>query len=189
MGWVWRDDETESGEIGVDAKSKGAGGDDVCSTRKVVRSRCSTEEVEPGKFVRKCEKSEELLKECLGKPAELLESNKEYTEDDVTDLVTKGSFPMGKFESGPFGLPGLRSDIEGIEHHFLGGVNRFFEAAEEMRNSIFDIFGEFHDRSSSSSPSTKRGIPIEVHPRVEDSANSRARESGDVDLSGLAKDV
>jgi len=57
MGWVWSDDDNNSS----------SGSDERCSTRKVVKSQCKTEEVEPGKFVRKCEKIEELLKTCAGR--------------------------------------------------------------------------------------------------------------------------
>ncbi|RXH68872.1 hypothetical protein DVH24_031205 [Malus domestica] len=35
--------------------------------RKVVKTQCKTEEVEPGKFVRKCEKTEQLLRDCTGR--------------------------------------------------------------------------------------------------------------------------
>ncbi|XP_002524090.2 fra a 1-associated protein [Ricinus communis] len=200
MGWVWRDDdekeEFSSSSIGGDIseyKNKNnnpnysSPSDKVCSTRKVVKSQCKTEEVEPGKFVRKCEKSEEILRECLGEPVEVLKSNKEYTEDDVTDLVAKGSSTLGKFDNSPFDFPGLRSDIEGLERHFLGGIGRLFEAAEQMRSSIFYTFGELYKENSSPSPS--RGIPIEDYSRREASPKARETESGNVDLSGLAKDV
>ena len=70
MGWVWRDDEPESqtrGEISRLENPNPRSDGDQCSTRKVVRSQCRTEEVEPGKFVRKCEKTEELLRDCVGR--------------------------------------------------------------------------------------------------------------------------
>lgn len=117
----------------------------------------------------------------------MLKSNKEYTEEDITDQVVNGSVRLGKFEGGPFSFPGLRSDIEDIERHFFGGFNRLFEAAEDMKNSFFDVFGEFHSGNSSSS--IKRGIPIEDHPHIEASSKPKESNSGDVDLSGLARDV
>lgn len=79
MGWVWRDDEPEDernwnpsspgGDISEYRKNPNyySSSGEVCSTRKVVRSQCKTEEVEAGKFVRKCEKTEEILRDCLGK--------------------------------------------------------------------------------------------------------------------------
>lgn len=68
MGWVWKDDDEEkkSGEVNEFVTGTGDSGD-RCSTRKIVRSNCRTEEVEPGKFVRKCEKTEQLLRDCAGR--------------------------------------------------------------------------------------------------------------------------
>ncbi|KAK9986513.1 hypothetical protein SO802_031464 [Lithocarpus litseifolius] len=198
MGWVWKDDEPDesNSSAGDVSDSRNPRSGDRCSTRKVVKSQCRTEEVEPGKFIRKCEKTEELLRECVGKPVEVVQSNKEYTEDDVTDEVRKGSLSFGSSEHGALDFPGLRSDIEAIERSFLGGLNSLFEAAEEIKNGFFGAFGGpslFDGEPSSSppmrrgkpssSPSMRRGIPIE------DKAFPTETESGNVDISGLAKDV
>ncbi|KAL5739855.1 hypothetical protein ACOSP7_028750 [Xanthoceras sorbifolium] len=204
MGWVWRDDDADdfnNSTAGDVTRFENPNSSDRCSTRKVVTSQCKTEEVEPGKFIRKCEKTEQIFRDCVGKPVEVLKSNTEYTEDDVTDQMVKGSYPSQSSDV-PFNFPGLRGDIESIERHFLGGINRFFEAAEEMRNSIFDAFG--HDGKSSSwpsmrqgvpiegegqsssSPSMRQGVPIEGKPRME--ASPKAEGSG-IDFSGLVKDV
>jgi len=51
MGWVWRDDKEDEFDSLAGSVSSG----DQCSVRKVVKSQCRTEEVEPGKFIRKCE--------------------------------------------------------------------------------------------------------------------------------------
>lgn len=73
MGWVWRDDgdDADSPITGEAARYGSSGGSagpgDRCSTRKVVKSRCRTEEVEPRKFVRKCERTEEILRDCVGR--------------------------------------------------------------------------------------------------------------------------
>ena len=125
-----------------------------------------------------------------------MQSNKEYTEDDVTDEVLKGSLSFGSSEHGALDFPGLRSDIEAIERSFLGGLNSFFQAAEEMKNGFFGAFGgpslfdgepssspPMRQGKPSSSPSMRRGIPIE------DKAFPTETESGNVDISGLAKDV
>ncbi|XVE96247.1 hypothetical protein REPUB_Repub02eG0205000 [Reevesia pubescens] len=180
MGWVWKDDPSDS-------VASTAGDGNRCSTRKVVRSQCKTEEVEPGKFVRKCEKTEELLRECIGRPVEVLQSTKEYTEDDVTEQVLKGNSLSGSQVEASFDFPGLRSDVEELERRLFGGVNRFFDVAEEMKNSFFDAFGNFYGKGSSSPPSIRRGIPIEGLPQKE--ASPKPDESGHIDLSGLAKDV
>ncbi|KAK9079238.1 hypothetical protein SSX86_000908 [Deinandra increscens subsp. villosa] len=204
MGWLWNDDDDDdrnSGEInefqGLNPRS-----DARCSTRKMISSKCRTEEVEPGKFIKKCEKTEQLLKDCVGRPSEVVQSNKEYTEEDVTEQITKGSLPMQSSERTPFDFPGLRSDIESIERDFFGNMDRFFEAAEDMTKGLFGIFGSPHlydgDSKStfrpprfydgeSKSKSSQRSVPIEpsspsevVKPEIPD---------GHFDLSGLARDV
>ncbi|GLT31589.1 hypothetical protein SLA2020_517110 [Shorea laevis] len=184
MGWVWIDEPGD--DAGAAAESTARDGE-RCSTRTMVRSQCKTEEVEPGKFVRKCEKTEEILRDFIGRPTEVLKSNTEYTEEDVTEEMVKGRFPSESHGEGPFTFPGLHSDIESIERHFFGGINSLFEAAEEMRKSIFDAFGEPHNREWASSPSFRRGVPIESHPEIE--ASPKPEEPGNIDLAGLAKDV
>ena len=73
MGWVWRDDTDDSDSFAAAAdadkfnNSTSPSSSDWCSTRNVVRSHCKTEEVEPGKFVRKCERTEEILRDCIGR--------------------------------------------------------------------------------------------------------------------------
>ncbi|XP_065847190.1 fra a 1-associated protein-like [Euphorbia lathyris] len=158
MGWVWKDDFNSSLPSGDLSSSSGG---KACSTRTVVKSQCRTEEVEPGKFIRKCEKTE-----------------------DVTDLVGKGFSRSSELHESPFNFPGLRNDVEGIERHFLGRINRFFEAAEHMRNSLFDSLDELYKDSPSSSPSMKRGIP-----KKESFQEPSKPDSGNIDLYGLAKDI
>ncbi|VVB02263.1 unnamed protein product [Arabis nemorensis] len=191
MGWVWRDDSPASG-TGNDITDQPLGGDSAadgnCSTTTVVRSKCKTEEVEPGKFVRKCDKTEEILRHCLGKPSEVVQSTTEHTEEDVTDQMTNRSALPNQFEENPLNFPGLRNDVDAIERHFLSGMKSFFEAAEEMRSSLFDIMGDHH------STSTRRGIPIEDRRKLEEHRNDENSprppySSGEIDLSGLAKDV
>ncbi|XP_004494268.1 fra a 1-associated protein [Cicer arietinum] len=189
MGWVWSDDDSQL--------NTSSGSDERYSTRKIVKSQCRTEEVEPGKFVKKCEKTEELLRTCTGKPVEVLQSNKEYTEEDITDEVLRGrSTTFGSSNSssdhGVFDFPGLRSDIEVMERNLFGGLGRFFEAAEEMKNGFFDVIAKsppiFDVESSSSSP-MRRGIPIEEYGRQETHPRSKDMESTDTDFTALAKDV
>jgi hypothetical protein len=73
MGWRWHDDDGDSdsdsgrGLGGVPDLAGGGGEGAQCATRRVVQSRCHTEEVEPGRFVRKCEKTEQLLRDCVGR--------------------------------------------------------------------------------------------------------------------------
>ncbi|KAL1211158.1 Fra a 1-associated protein [Cardamine amara subsp. amara] len=190
MGWVWVNDSSTSEAVNDDTNQPlGDSAADVNrSTTTVVRSQCKTEEVEPGKFIRKCDKTEEILRHCIGKPSEIIQSNTEYTEEDVTDqMVRRSALPNQFEEKNPLNFPGLRSDVDAIERHFLSGMKSFFEAAEEMTSSLFDIMGDHQS-------STRRGIPIEDHPKIEEyrndeSATRRPYSSGEIDLSGLAKDV
>ncbi|CAK9152973.1 unnamed protein product [Ilex paraguariensis] len=194
MGWVWKGDESSEnspyGDISEFSDKSNPMSGDRCATRKVVKSQCRTEEVEPGKFVRKCEKTEEIFKDFLGRPSAVVQSNKEYTEEDVTNQMMKGSFSMDSSELGPFEFPGLRKDIEAIERSFLGGLSHFFEAAEEMKNGFFSVFGApyLDDGGPSSSSGNRRGIPIEGHPPKEVSPKVK-NPNGDIDLCGLARDV
>ncbi|KAF6169962.1 hypothetical protein GIB67_034354 [Kingdonia uniflora] len=73
MGWVWKDDG-EGSRFDLENRNPKfdvvIGNDDdgsSCTRRRIVRSNCKTEEIEPGRFIRKCEKTEEILKECIGK--------------------------------------------------------------------------------------------------------------------------
>lgn len=102
-------------------------------------------------------------------------------------MVGRSALPNPFEEKNPLNFPGLRSDVDAIERHFLSGMKGFFEAAEEMRSSLFDIMGDHHS-------GTRRGIPIENHPKVEDHRNDekaprQQHSSGEIDLSALAKDV
>ncbi|KAM1306255.1 hypothetical protein ACFX2H_008667 [Malus domestica] len=191
MGWVWRDDEegdSNSSAIDINPRSDG----ERCSTRKVVKTQCKTEEVEPGKFMRKCEKTEQFLRDCAGRPVEVVQSNKECTEDDVTDEMLKRSVTFGSSQHGAFDFPGLRSDIEDIERNFMGGLNRFFEAAEELKSGFFSAFGTphiFDEGPSCPLPSRMREVPIEGHRQQEAFPKASDGDSGQVDLSGLVRDV
>ncbi|XP_057468140.1 fra a 1-associated protein-like [Actinidia eriantha] len=124
-------------------------------------------------------------------PSEVVQFNKEYTEEDVSDQMKKGSFPLELSNLAPFDFFGLRSDIEAIERGLFGCLGRFFEAAEEMKNGFFSVFGSpnFYDGDSSSSSSPRRGIPIESHPPKKLSPKLNNSESEHVDLSGLSRDV
>ncbi|KAG6640708.1 hypothetical protein I3843_09G023400 [Carya illinoinensis] len=187
MGWVWKDDEPDE----LDSFAAGVIPGGNCSIRKAVKLKCRTEEVEPGKFIRKCEKTEQLLRDCIGKPVEVVASNKEYTEDDVTAKVRKGPGSSEMSEHEAYDFPGLRSDLEALTHSFLNGINRFFEEAEEMKNGFFNVFGapRVFDGESSSPPSTRRGMPGEGHSRKDSFPKTTEPDSGHFDLSGLAKDV
>ncbi|KAJ9554846.1 hypothetical protein OSB04_009460 [Centaurea solstitialis] len=202
MGWVWKDDDDDdrnAGEIATGFEDLNPKSEARCSTRKMISSQCRTEEVEPGKFIKKCEKTEQLFRDCVGRPSEVVQSNKEYTEEDVTEQMKKGM--QSSSEVVPFDFPGLRSDIEAIERNLFGNMNRFFEAAEDMTNGFFGIFGspQLYDGDSKSafgSPphlydgdsksSSKRRVPIEASRSKSVEEENR---DGHVDITGLARDV
>ncbi|XP_073154874.1 fra a 1-associated protein [Henckelia pumila] len=198
MGWVWKHDDSKISSTSGDGSNfsaavvrEGEGRGDRCATRKVVTSRCRTEEVEPGKFIRKCNNTEQIFKDCIGSPSEVIESIEEYVEEDVTDKMAKGQFSVDSGDPRPPSssyFPGLRGDIEAIERNFFGGIGRFFEAAEEMKNEFFNSVGfpSIYDGDSSSSRK-KHGIHIESNPRT--TAQTKKTSDEEIDLSGLAKDV
>lgn len=68
MGWVWKDDvDNGDGDVDTSPGQLSSTAEDRCYTKKIVSSNCKTEEVEPGKFIRKCEKTEQLIKDCVGR--------------------------------------------------------------------------------------------------------------------------
>ncbi|XP_010263085.1 PREDICTED: uncharacterized protein LOC104601454 [Nelumbo nucifera] len=193
MGWVWKD-ETNNGSPSrfggfgeIENPSSGSG--DRCSTRRIVKKQCKTEEVEPGKFIRKCEKTEEILRECVGRPVEVIESNTEYSEDDITNEIVQGSSHLGSSVLEPFSFPGLRGDIEAIERDVFGSFSRFFEAAEDMKNGFFRVFGTPNLYDGESSSSLRKGIPIESELEKEAPPKPRNDESVYSDFAGQIKDV
>ncbi|XP_042375499.1 fra a 1-associated protein-like [Zingiber officinale] len=160
MGWKREDDELSGRGFGDLANRpnsnpnfpRSAEGGDRFSTRRVVRSNCRTEEVEPGRFVRKCEKTEQLLRDCVGRPPQVVESNTEYTEVDVTEDMNKGHIPFDPPSAEPFTFPGLQNDINSIERTLFGGFRHFLEAAEEMTNEFFRSMGDPLQRRSEPAP-------------------------------------
>ncbi|RLN24834.1 uncharacterized protein C2845_PM07G24410 [Panicum miliaceum] len=157
MGWRWHNDNGESGR----GLAGGEGEGPQCATRRVVQSRCHTEEVEPGRFVRKCEKTEQLLRDCVGRPSELVESKTENTEEDVTEEMKNGSVSLGFPTNEPFAFPGIRSDIKALEKGLLGSLDSVLNEAERMTNDFFKSFGfpSIHDRQ----PSPFQRQPAERH--------------------------
>ena len=125
------DDNVSSqyGDIGVFYHSNLRYGDQ-CSTRKIVAWQCRTQEVELSKFIRKCEKTEQIFKDCVGRPSKVVRLNKEYTEEDVTEQVVKRSF--------------------------IGGIGRFFEAAKEIKKGSDNVFGDPHYYNGDSSSSARK---------------------------------
>lgn len=156
-----------------------------CSTKRIVKSSCRTEEVEPGRFIRKCEKTEQTLRNCFGRPAEVVESKTEHTEEDVTDEVTNGSLPIDLPGGGPFSFPGLRNDIEDIERGFFGGFSHLLDAAEEMANEFFHSFNISSPQNRESSPFSR----LPTFGQHEEDSSKKMEESTYSGLPGEVRDV
>ncbi|CAL9042862.1 fra a 1-associated protein-like [Musa acuminata AAA Group] len=193
MGWKREKEEPSRRGFGdlvnpnPDPNSRFAAGEERCSTQMVVRSTCRTEEVQPGRFVRKCEKTEQTLKDCVGRPVELVESKTEHTEDDVTDEVTGGLFPSNSPTMEPFNFPGLHSDIEGIEGRLFGGFGNFLEAADGMANEFFKSFGDPCWHKHESLP-FRQWETADGQPK-KDPWKRRTRESDSSESAGQMTDV
>ncbi|KAF0919162.1 hypothetical protein E2562_028460 [Oryza meyeriana var. granulata] len=185
MGWRWHDGDGGRGRGLGDLGGGGGGDGERCATRRVVQSRCHTEEVEPGRFVRKCEKTEQLLRDCVGRPSELVESKTENTEEDVTDEMRSGSLSLGFPTNEPFAFPGLRSDIEALEKGFFGSIGSFLDEAERMTNDFFKSFGvpSIHERESS----PFRGQPAGRH--IEEGTEKDAKQNDYAEFSSKITDV
>ncbi|KAK8964537.1 hypothetical protein KSP40_PGU012578 [Platanthera guangdongensis] len=156
------------------------------STRRIVKSNCRTEEVEPGRFVRKCEKSEQLLRECAGRPPQVVESKTEHTEEDITNEVEQGLLPFEQNNLEPFTFPGLRSDLESIEREFTGGLSNFLDAAEKITSEVFNSFGIPSVRRSW--PPLERTRPY-ADRQSENSPSEEMADSAFAELSGEIRDV
>ncbi|XP_077245203.1 mal d 1-associated protein [Tasmannia lanceolata] len=187
MGWKWEDEEGgDSSSLGFgkigELRNPNPRSDDRCSTRRIVQSKCRTEEIEPGKFVRKCEKTEQLLKDCVGRPVEVVESNTEYTEDDITNEMIRGS--TSGLES--FSFPGLRNDMDVLERSVFGGLSHFLEAAQEMKNGFFQAFGSLPPVYDRELPFNRRKA---MDGPFEKEASQQSNESAYTEFSGQLRDV
>ncbi|KAI3689670.1 hypothetical protein L2E82_47635 [Cichorium intybus] len=84
MGWVWKDDDDDrkSGKIS-EFKYLNPRSEAGCSTRKIISSQCRTEEVEPGKFIRKYEKTDQLLRNSFGRNGYRIPTPKSFIKDPI----------------------------------------------------------------------------------------------------------
>lgn len=151
---------------------------DACSYAKSSRSRCFLDHNSEGKLVKKCEKSERLLRQCIGKPREILESTTQYTEEDAPHGWTlEASLDKQKeLHPFPFDMPSLPHgssqtpslpDMQPFSKGLEDGFEIFIHAAEETMNSVFNQLGIYsHDeeRETKSHGSGKR-IPSEGYGR------------------------
>ncbi|KAJ6846917.1 uncharacterized protein M6B38_283920 [Iris pallida] len=194
MGWKWEDDEPSKGLGDLlnpnpnstgRRREEGSMEEENCSTRRIVKSSCRTEEVELGKFIRKCQKTEQTLRNCFGRPPEVVESKTEHTEEDVTDEVTSGSLPLDLPGGGLFSFPGLRNDMEDIERGLFGSLGHLLETAEEMANEFFQSFNISSPRNRESS----RFSRLPTFEQHEEESSKKMEESTYSGLPGEVRDV
>ncbi|MCO5578059.1 hypothetical protein L7F22_031897 [Adiantum nelumboides] len=131
--------------------------DDGCSHTKVVKSRCFLDHSSDGKPIKKCEKTEQLLRNCLGKPQEIVETKSECTEEEVGDGWSMEAFNEEKGLK-PFlhdSSPGSQSPwnpFQGTDPFSRGlsdGFEGFIQAAEEMMNEAFNQLGFYKEDEES----------------------------------------
>lgn len=60
----------------------------------------------------------------------------------IDEMMKGGLFFSGFFDVRFFDFFGFRSDIEVIERSLFGGINRFFEVVDEMRNGFFRVLDD-----------------------------------------------
>ncbi|XP_073005779.1 fra a 1-associated protein-like [Typha latifolia] len=149
----------------------------ACSARKVVRSSCRTEEAEDGRFIRKCERTEETLRDCVGRSVEVVESKTEHSEEDVTDEVKRGvpSFGFPTSSSEPFTFPGISSD--------------FLEEAEGMVDGFFRSFGLPSNHAPHGEPAPFGGQKQEDRGLDKDAPDQPIESSIYSEFSGQIRDV
>ncbi|XP_078176437.1 mal d 1-associated protein [Carex rostrata] len=117
-----------------------------CVTRQIIRQRCAPEEVEPGKRVYRCEKTVQTLRDCIGRPTEMIDSQTEITEHDMNEHWYHGldisaeqssSSSSGNWDRNL--MQELDNAIGGVEKmtEIMEGVDRIMEGAEKITNSLF----------------------------------------------------
>lgn len=109
----------------------------------------------------------------------MLKSNTEYTEEDVTSETINKAPPHLE---GPFGFPGLHSDIEALERNMFGGLSRMMDAVEDMTKEFFGELGRpsiFEQEPSADS----RRVP------EEDVPTKPSNESDYSEFAGKVADV
>ncbi|KAH7512275.1 fra a 1-associated protein [Ziziphus jujuba] len=136
MGWLWKDkseDAVTSPDNAVTSPESDVSTDQNPNTsnleyrsKTVWKSKCRTEEVEPGKFVMKCVNSKDITSYRCGRLVKV-NSNVEHTEEDVTEQVLKGSLSTGP----------RPVQINESEYVFTGPLCRLVGAAKEIKDRIF----------------------------------------------------
>lgn len=114
----------------------------------------------------------------------MVKSNTEYTEEDLTNETINKAPPHLE---GPFGFPGLRSDIEALERNMFGGLSRMMDAVEEMTKGFFGDLGRpsiFEQEPSADS----RRVPDRFFSK-EDVPTKPSNESAYGEFAGKVADV
>eukprot|EP00803_Ostreobium_quekettii_P011014 evm.model.scf_946.2 EVM.evm.TU.scf_946.2 scf_946:17573-20344(+) len=124
-GWPWWQRPASAA-----ADSRFAG----CGYRTVVSTQCSVQPDEDGNPQRRCERIVKRLRECPGRPAEVLQRTEESSTEANYRDVGKGLQMPGRFDGGEEGHRGqiLGSDVGQLYEDF------FRVAAEFEQNYVAD---------------------------------------------------
>lgn len=117
----------------------------------------------------------------------MVESYKEYTEEDVTDQMVKGPISFKPAENKSSFFPGLRSDYDAIERHLYSGIGTFFRAAEDMSEFFNSVCVPHINDDQASSSYMNPDIHMDVEIPKEGFTKKSDLDVGD--LSRFASDV
>ncbi|KAJ3698807.1 hypothetical protein LUZ61_002512 [Rhynchospora tenuis] len=115
-----------------------------CVTRQVIRQRCAPEEVEPGKHVYRCEKTVQTLRDCMGRPTEVIDSKTEITEHELDGWNRGLNFSVEQRQSQSSssssswdrdimsGFDDVIEELERMTEGIMGKIDRITEGAERI---------------------------------------------------------
>ncbi|CAI7734791.1 unnamed protein product [Closterium sp. NIES-53] len=95
-------DGGESAARTTTACGGGGGGGDLdasCWYSRVERRKCRLVRDEDGRPVRECERTQEVLRQCVGRPSEVVESHSEVTREELPPGSTLSSSSSSSFSS------------------------------------------------------------------------------------------
>ncbi|CAM6109985.1 unnamed protein product [Calypogeia fissa] len=124
--------------------------DEGCMYTTLRKTICSLEKDDSGKPVQKCEKTEQLLRKCAGRPAEVVDFKLEATEEDASTSQRALSLDYDSSAGRGYATPfqwqerrfgGLGGDATSEEYPFRGLFERSGpaspEALEELVQGVF----------------------------------------------------
>ncbi|KAH7414813.1 hypothetical protein KP509_14G012500 [Ceratopteris richardii] len=170
-----------SAESGEESSRPSPQPEDGCSYTKVVKSRCFLDRNSEGKPVKRCEKTEQLLRNCIGKQQEIIESKSLCTEEEVPNGWTMDS----SSEEGILPLPHELSPhsqspwnpFQGADPFSRGlsdGFESFMQSMEEMMNDAMNQLGFYRreDDNARNHPGRSQRLFPESRNKHEDDSST-----------------